>query len=207
MRAVRSCARGQDGGRRAWRHHGGGLLRERGRVGRRGGRRPGEGGTGRPRRGLWVSVAGWPSRPAAADPAVGVSVKHSPPRPPGRAHPRGPDARRDPPLAPLRARGAGGAGRGPRTEDDLRARLRSRRLGFPPGGGLGLRGGWWRGVARGPLASGSLRAGRWFPRPPGRQDTSSEAERGVPKTPEQRHEGKVSLGASLHVFLFCKPKS
>lgn len=61
---------GEDGGGRAGRHHGRGLLRERGRVGRRGGRRPGEGGTGRPRRGLLVSVAGGPAPPPPRGPST-----------------------------------------------------------------------------------------------------------------------------------------
>lgn len=65
----RALAR-EDGGGRAGRHHGRGLLRERGRVGRRGGRRPGEGGTGRPRRGMLVPEAGWPPLPPPRDPST-----------------------------------------------------------------------------------------------------------------------------------------
>lgn len=77
---ARSLA-GEDGWGRAGRHHGRRLLRERGRVGRRGGRRPGEGGKGRPQRGLLASA---PAAPALRSPCGSSTACPPPPPFPGR---------------------------------------------------------------------------------------------------------------------------
>lgn len=166
-RALAQCSRafpGEDGGGRAGRHHGRGLLRERGRVGRRGGRRPGEGGHRAPPTrtvGLRRRRAG--PAPAAPGPAVTVWFKHSPPRP-GARPPRPQSARHSP--SPRGQRGP------PRAPRPVEGRARGFRASpFPPlqtsGGGDGAGS---PGVRSPGAATASLGSGRRRGRPP-RRDT------------------------------------